>query len=102
MKSWQEDTSAWVDEPHRSKKVRTTGLLAVQRDGTGQPATATLIDPDGAIHHVVLDAKGSELAAQLEGRRVVVNGHAAFEDGESFLTVRKFREARHGAPLETD
>lgn len=102
MKFREEDPADWADGRHRPRKLRLTGLLAVRRDGNGQLLSAMITDADGLTHRVLLDAKGADLAMQMDGRRVVVNGHTTSEDGETFLIVRKFREARSRTASELD
>jgi hypothetical protein len=102
VKFREEDISDWENGRHRPRKLRLTGLLAVRRDGNGQVLSAAIAASDGATHRVLLDAKGSELATQMDGRRVVLNGHTTCEDGETFLAVRKFREARNRSVPEAD
>jgi hypothetical protein len=102
VKFREEDPGDWVDGRQRPRKLRLTGLLAVRRDGAGELLSAAIADADGATHRVLLDTKGTELARQMDGRRVVVNGHTTCEDGETFLAVRKFREARGRNALEAD
>ena len=102
MKFREEDPADWADGRHRPRKLRLTGLLAARRDGSGQLLSAAITDADGVTHRVLLDAKGAQLASQMDGRRVVVNGHATSEDGETFLTVRKFREARSRTVAELE
>jgi hypothetical protein len=88
-------------EPKRPRRLKVTGFLAVRKGQGGTVDSASIAGTDADVYHIVLDERGTQLAEQMARTKVVVEGRVAYEGGDAFLTIKKFREARNNRALLT-
>ena len=79
--------------------VTVRGRLIVVKDANGV-ITSVKVESrgPGGTHNIVLDAKGKELAAKMEGKRVEVTGVESTKNNEKWLTVEKYAEMQRPVP----